>query len=46
MSEVLHADALRVGVDAAKIYSIDQLSRLGLRVQCTDVTSDVGETWY
>jgi hypothetical protein len=46
MSEILQVDALKVGVGAASIYSIYQLSRLGLKVQCTDIASDVGETWY
>ncbi|KAI8719972.1 hypothetical protein NCS52_00441200 [Fusarium sp. LHS14.1] len=44
--EVLSVDALVVGAGVAGIYSTYRLSRAGLNVQCIDMASDVGGTWY
>jgi cation diffusion facilitator CzcD-associated flavoprotein CzcO len=45
-SETLKVDALVVGAGVGGIYSAYQLSHAGLKVQCIDMASDVGGTWY
>lgn len=44
--QTLTVDALVVGAGVGGIYSTYRLSRTGLNVQCIDMASDVGGTWY
>lgn len=46
MTEITTIDAFVVGAGMGGIYSTYRLSRMGLTVQCVDIASDVGGTWY
>ncbi|KAL4924807.1 flavin-containing monooxygenase [Aspergillus undulatus] len=46
MANPTHVDALVVGAGFAGIYATYRLARMGLTVQCIDLASDVGGTWY
>lgn len=46
MARTHQVDALVVGAGVAGIYSTYRLSQLGLNVQCIDIATDVGGTWF
>ncbi|KAL4793192.1 FAD/NAD(P)-binding domain-containing protein [Aspergillus venezuelensis] len=46
MTEPVHVDALVVGAGFGGIYATYRLTRIGLKVQCIDLASDIGGTWY
>lgn len=46
MGSIAEIDALVVGAGVGGIYATYRLSRLGFRLRCIDIASDVGGTWY
>ncbi|KAL5591264.1 hypothetical protein FOVSG1_010153 [Fusarium oxysporum f. sp. vasinfectum] len=46
LPETLEVDALVVGAGVGGIYSTYKLTKAGLNIQCIDMASDVGGTWF